>query len=462
MCGVVGIYSDNPSLTPHLAYYALYSLQHRGQESAGIASYDNGIKLHKNMGLVNDVFNEDILNRLRGNVAIGHVRYSTTGSSTLENSQPFVVRSRAGDIAISHNGNLVNSHVLRSHLEMEGRIFHSESDTEVIAQLLAKYLISHSLEDSIKRITRELIGSFSLTLLINDVLIAYRDPLGIKPLCMGETENGLIFASESAAIDTLGGELTRDVKPGEMIVVKDGDVESHQLYKSSYMAKCVFEYIYFARPDSVIDGRDVYDVRLRIGKRLAKEYPVEADLVSPVPDSGTTFAVGYSIESGIDYLEALIKNRYIGRTFIMPEQELRESSVRLKLNAVRSNVKGKKIVLVDDSIVRGTTSRRIVDMLRKAGANEVHVRIGSPPIIAPCYFGIDMATREELIAAYKSVEGVRFMINADSLGYLSLEGLLESVGLKEEDLCLACLTDLYPLEIPGEKCFIHQSSLIEF
>ncbi len=462
MCGVVGIYSEREDLTPHLLYYSLYALQHRGQESAGIAVWRKGIKLHRGMGLVHEVFNRNVLNEFRGNAGIGHVRYSTTGSSTFENSQPMLVRSREGEIAIAHNGNLVNSFELRKEMEMDGRVFHSESDTEVIAQLLGKYLLHFDVLESFRRVTRELVGSFSITMLLNDMLIAYRDPYGIKPLCIGELDSGYIIASESAAIDTVGGKFLRDVMPGELIAIRNGEIESHILFKNSYRANCVFEYIYFARPDSIIDGRYVYDVRLKIGKRLAREHPADADIVSPVPDSGITFAIGYSHESGIDFAESLIKNRYVGRTFIMPAQELRENSVRLKLNAVRSNVAGRKIILVDDSIVRGTTSRRIVDMLRKAGAKEVHMRIGSPPIIAPCYFGIDMATREELIAAFKSIEGVRFMINADTLGYLSLEGLIESVGLKENELCLACLTDLYPVSIPGEKCVQHQSSLVEF
>ncbi len=453
MCGVIGIYCDDEILTPHLSYYALFSLQHRGQESAGIATASNGrVYLHKGMGLVSQVFDEKILGRMAGKTAIGHVRYSTTGESRIENAQPLLVKSKVGSIAVAHNGNLVNYWEIRKKLENEGRVFLTDSDTEVIAQLLSQYMLEHDFVDSLKLLTENLIGSFTLTILLNNTVIGYRDPYGFKPLCVGEADYGYILASESCALDTAGAEFIRDVKPGEAVIIEDGNLEFVKIAESKRKAFCVFEYIYFARPDSVIDGRSVYNVRHNIGRILARESPVEADIVSPVPDSGTTSSIGFSQESGIPYLEALIKNRYVGRTFIMPEQKTREFSVRLKMNAVKSNIKDKKVVLIDDSIVRGTTSRKIVDMVRGAGAKEVHFRVGSPPIIAPCYFGIDMSTREELIASRKSVEEVKQEINADSLAYLSLKGLLEAVGFDEKQLCLACLTSKYPLPVPGERC----------
>jgi len=451
MCGIVGVYCEDEKLTSKIAYYTLYSLQHRGQESAGIAvASKENIALHKGMGLVTEVFGKDLLNRLKGSSAIGHVRYSTTGESKLENAQPLLVKSKAGQLAVGHNGNLVNYPQLRAMLENEGRIFHTDSDTEVIAQLLSTFLMKYDIVESLELLQKKLIGSFSLTILYNDTLIGYRDALGFRPLCVGETEFGYVLASESCALDAVGAKKARDVKPGEAVIISNGDIEFVKIFESERRARCVFEYIYFARPDSVIDGVSVYKARLNMGKILARESPVEADIVSPVPDSGTTAAIGYSSESGVPYLEALIKNRYVGRTFIMPEQKLRESSVKIKMNVVKENVEGKRVVLVDDSIVRGTTSRKIVNMVRKAGANEVHFRVGSPPIIAPCYFGIDMSTREELIASCKCVEDICRELGADSLAYLSLEGLLKAVGFNNRQLCLACLTGRYPVPVPGE------------
>ena len=447
MCGVVGIYCKDENLTAHLTFYSLFSLQHRGQESAGIAVFGDDIKIVKGMGLVNDVFDQETLRTLKGKIAVGHVRYSTTGGSKIENAQPFVVRTKSGVITIAHNGNLVNYLALREELEKLGSVFVSESDTEVIAQLLAKLLLSHDIEDALKLLCKRLRGSYTLIISIDDTLIAFRDPLGFKPLCFGKADFGYVFASESCAIDAVNAKLIRDVKPGEAIIVENGEIKSVFIEKSKKKAICVFEYIYFARPDSVIDGRSVYEVRNSIGKILAEESPVEADIVSPVPDSGTTSAIGFAEASGIKYLEALIKNRYVGRTFIMPSQGLREFSVRIKMNTVKENVKGKRVVLIDDSIVRGTTSRKIVDMVRDAGAKEVHFRVGSPPIISPCYFGIDMQTREELIASRKTVEEIRKEINADSLAYLSLDGLLKAVKIKKENLCLACLTGNYPIDV---------------
>lgn len=488
-CGIVGVCLEKGNAAFSI-FYSLYALQHRGQEAAGIAvsastREDEGededeskeervsfsdIYLYKNLGLVYEAFNDDRLELLKGNTGIGHVRYSTAGTSRVENAQPLLVNYKWGKIAIAHNGNLVNAEELRNKLIKEGRIFHSDSDTEVIAHLLVKELMKHDIIEGFKELTKQLVGSYSLVILIDNTLIAVRDPLGFKPLCIGELKGegegeenkGYIIASESVAIDTLGGKLIRDVKPGEVLVVNNGELESYQLYRSKRTAHCVFEYIYFARPDSMLDGKLVYDVRMKIGEKLAEEHPVEADIVTPVPDSGVTFAIGYAKSSKIDYMESFIKNRYIGRTFIMPGQISRETAVRLKLNVVRSNVRGKRIILVDDSIVRGTTSKRIVDYLRSEGAKEVHMRVGSPPIKAPCYLGIDMPTREELMASKKSIEEICEMLHANSIGYLSIEGLINSIGIARSNLCLGCLTGKYPIEIPEEECIVRQMKLAQF
>ena len=464
-CGIVGLAlndreSDNAALP---IYYALYALQHRGQESTGITVHDGkSARTLKGMGLVPDVFKKYNLSDLKGFVGIGHVRYSTTGDSTIENSQPLIVNFMDRTIAIAHNGNLVNSADLIAEFEAEGQVFLTSSDTEVIARLLVKELLKTDILGAVEEVMKRLVGSYSLTILVDDTLVVVRDPLGFKPLCLGELDGGYVVTSESAAIDTIGGKLIRDVRPGEVLIFKDGRYSSHQLFKTKNTAHCVFEYIYFARADSIIDGQLVYQTRIRIGERLLDEHAIDADIISPVPDSGITFAIGYSKKSGIDYIEGLMKNRYIGRTFIMPDQNMRETAVRLKLNTIRQNLEGKKVILMDDSIVRGTTSRRIVDMVRKAGAEEVHMRIGSPPIMSPCYLGIDMATRDELVAAHKTVAGVEAVINADSLGYVSVEGLVEAVGIPEDDLCLGCLTGVYPVEIPGEQCKRRQLTLNQF
>jgi len=495
-CGIVGIALTQGNAALPI-FYALYAVQHRGQESAGIAVSSSGneeieneiggrkkdITLKKGMGLVYQVFSTQQLESLKGNIGIGHVRYSTMGASKLENAEPLLVNYRKGKIAIAHNGNLVNAVELRRELEREGRIFHSDTDTEVIAQLLAKELMRHDPIEALKEVMKRVVGSYSLTILINNTLLAVRDPLGIKPLCVGEIKDGngginagYVVVSESPAIDTLGGNLIRDVRPGEVLVInppqgsstreaehqRETDLESYQLYRCVNSAHCVFEYIYFARPDSILDGRLVYDVRMKIGERLAEEDDIEADIVSPVPDSGITFAIGYAKRAGIDYMEGLIKNRYVGRTFIMPEQTSRDIAVRLKLSAVQANVVGKRIVLVDDSIVRGTTSRKIVDYLKKKGAKEVHLRIGSPPILAPCYLGINTPTREELVAWKRSLAEISAFLNADSIRYLSLEGLIDSIGIEEKNLCLGCLTESYPVEIPGELCIVRQLKLTHF
>lgn len=466
-CGVAGLVipecKPQSSTVAFKLYYALYALQHRGQESTGIIVYDGTSPYSiKGMGLVADVYSKESLGRLKGNVGIGHVRYSTTGSSRIENCQPFILNFKGGVIALAHNGNLVNATELRDELESEGRIFVSDSDTEVIAHLLVKELIKHEPVESVRNVMHRLSGSYSLVIQIDDVLIAVRDPLGLKPLCYGEVDGGYAIVSESVAIDTLNGKLIRDVRPGEVLVFRKGEIESHQVANELRPAHCVFEYIYFARPDSIIDGKLVYKVRKRIGRELAREHPVDADIVSPVPDSGITSAIGYARESGTEYLESLMKNRYIGRTFILPGQEMRETAVRLKMNTIRENIEGKRVVLVDDSIVRGTTSRRIIDMVRKAGASEVHARIGSPAIIAPCYLGIDMATRKELIASERSIHEVTGLINADSLGYLSIEGLMRALGCDRNNMCVGCLTGEYPVEIKGENCRKGQLKLKDF
>lgn len=448
-------------------YYSLYALQHRGQESAGIAiAHDGDTRSIRGMGIVPWVFKKTDLLSIPGSAGIGHVRYSTTGGSEIENVQPLTINFSGGTIAIAHNGNLVNSGELRLELERLGHIFLSDSDTEVIAHLLVKELMRNDIVEAIRRLMRRLVGSYSFVMLLNDILIAVRDPLGFKPLCFGRVEleggYGYIVASESVAIDVHDGEFIRDVQPGEVLVINSDQMKNDRIYKQKNAAHCVFEYIYFSRPDSVIDGKLVYDVRLKIGERLFSEHPVDADMISPIPDSGITSAIGYSKKSGVEYIEGLMKNRYVGRTFIMPSDTVRKKAVQLKLNVIRPNIRDRRVVLIDDSIVRGNTSRRIVDMVRRAGASEVHMRIGSPPIVSPCYLGIDMPTREELVASHESISGIETAIHADSLGYLSIDGLVESIGIPASDLCLGCLTGVYPVEIPGEQCVRRQLRLEEF
>ncbi|MFN3383545.1 MAG: amidophosphoribosyltransferase [Archaeoglobaceae archaeon] len=449
MCGIAGAYSEN-SLAGRYVYYLLFSLQHRGQESAGIAFWKGNLDYKKGMGLVSEVFTEKDL--LSANVAVGHVRYSTAGSSKIENAQPFIVKSKVGNVAVTHNGNLVNYLELRKELENEGGVFTTDTDSEVIAQLFSKLLLSEGdLENVLKSLSEKLVGSYSCVIMVNEKLIAFRDPLGFRPLCVGETENGYVVCSESCAIDAIEGKFIADVKPGEAVIIENGDLEFLKFADCKKKAFCIFEYIYFARPDSIIDGVSVYKARREMGKTLAEESPAIADFVSAVPDSGITAAIGYAMKLGLPYMEALIKNRYVGRTFIMPKQELRDLLVRMKVNVIRENVEGKKVVLVDDSIVRATTSKRIVEMLKKSGAKEIHFRVGSPPIIAPCYFGIDMKTREELVASKHSIEEIRRMLAVESLSYLSLPGLLNSVKkLGGEGFCIACLTSRYPVPVPGE------------
>ncbi|MBR1369052.1 amidophosphoribosyltransferase [Methanocalculus chunghsingensis] len=451
MCGIVGI-ADAEGVSFPL-YYALFALQHRGQESAGISTFDAGkLHNHKAQGLIAEVFNRDILSRLTGSVGIGHVRYPTTGENRPENNQPLNFSFKGHIFSIVHNGNLVNSTRLSSEYEDEGHIFATTTDTEVIAAIIARELTrSESMEEAINLCMQKLKGSYSVIAMLDGTIYAFRDPLGIKPLCIGKTENGYMVASESVAMDALGAQFLRDMKPGELIRIDSEGISCRQITRSNHTGLCIFEYVYFARSDSVIDGVLVYDVRKKIGEMLHQEAPVQAEIISPVPDSGTAFATGYSEASGIPFKEGLIKNRYIGRTFIMPTQKLRENAVRMKLNPVRGHIAGKSVVLVDDSIVRGTTSRRIIDLVREFGAREVHFRVGSPPIIAPCYLGVDLPTRKELIAHNRPPEQVCSRIAADSLHHISLEALIRATGHAPEDLCCGCLTGCYPLEIEGER-----------
>ncbi|UCF09059.1 MAG: amidophosphoribosyltransferase [Thermoplasmata archaeon] len=449
-CGIVGMISDF-EVAP-VIYQALRALQHRGQEAAGIATFKNGVSVSRGMGLVHDVFNEETLEDLKGTLGIGHVRYSTTGTSVLQNAQPVVASSHAGDMALAHNGDIVNSDAIRGQLKDRGWAFITTSDSEVIVRLLANEITAtQDITKALKNLMKRLVGSYSITLLINDRIFAVRDPYGIKPLCIGKLGNCYITASESVVFDAIGAEFIRDVTPGEVVELSKDGVKSTHASIPKHQAHCMFEWVYFSRADSVIDGRLVYNVRWNIGRSLAEDYPVEADLVVPVPDSGRTHALGYSHASGIPYTEGLIKNRYVWRTFIMPKQLHRKRDVRLKMNPIRRIVEGKRIVLVDDSIVRGNTMERIVSILRDAGTEEVHVRIGCPPIVAPCYFGIDMKTRDQFIAHSRTVPEIAKTIGADSLGYLSIDRLVECIGIVKNDLCLGCLTGAYPVAVPGEK-----------
>ncbi|MWG36183.1 amidophosphoribosyltransferase [Halomarina oriensis] len=456
-CGVVGVALDDRAAARPL-YYALYALQHRGQESAGIVTHD-GFQQHDHvgMGLVGDAFDEADLDGLNGSVGIGHVRYPTAGSVDTSCAQPFSVSFKSGSLGLSHNGNLVNTADVRDALAAQGHAFTSDGDTEVIAHDLARNLLDGDLVRAVRRTMDRIHGSYALTIMHDDTVVGVRDPEGNRPLCIGELPDGYVIASESAAIDTLDGELVRDVRPGELVVLEaDGSgYETYQLVERDRTAHCFFEHVYFARPDSVIDGSLVYETRRDLGRALWEESGVDTDVVMPVPDSGRAFATGYaeaSQDSGADveFAEGLMKNRYVGRTFIMPTQDARERAVRLKLNPIRSTVEGRTVTLIDDSIVRGTTSNQLVDLLRDAGAEEVHLRIGAPPITAPCYMGIDMATREELIAAGEDVADVESTVGADSLAYLSVDAVAAALTESRADLCLGCVTGEYPYDIDGE------------
>lgn len=447
-CGVIGIYDPKEYQDiSRLTYFGLIALQHRGQESAGIAVSNGKMHYYKEMGLVQEVFTDQILSRLTGKVAIGHVRYSTTGESYVANAQPLVVQYKGGSIALAHNGNLINAQSLRDELEDKGSIFQTSIDSEVIANLIARnYRLGF--KEAIIHSVRRIKGAFALTIICEDKLIGVRDSYGLRPLCLGRLGDGYVLASESCALDVTGAEFIRDIEPGEMVIIDDKGVESIIFDTQNKKALCSFEFVYFARPDSNLDGRSVYNSRRNAGRTLAKEHPAEADMVIAVPDSGTVAAVGYAEESGIPFGEGLVKNRYVGRTFIQPDQKTRELAVRLKLNPLHQNLQGKKIVLIDDSIVRGTTSKRIVTMLKQAGATEVHVRISSPPVKHSCFFGIDTPERKKLVGAQFTVEEIREMIGADSLGYLSVEGLLESIAMAPDSLCKACFDGDYPMEVP--------------
>lgn len=456
-CGVFGMYDFDGGDVASTIYYGLFALQHRGQESCGIAvSETNGPKgkvtSYKGMGLVNEVFTQDNLEPMHGDIGVGHVRYSTAGASTRENAQPLVLNYVKGTLALAHNGNLINAMELRKDLEYTGAIFQTTIDSEVIAYHIARErLNSNSVEEAVGRACQKIKGAFALVVMSPRKLVGARDPYGFKPLCIRKRDNAYILASETCALDTIGAEYVRDVLPGEIVTITpEGGIQSDLslALPKEKEARCIFEYIYFARPDSHIDGVSVYASRIKAGRFLAMDSPVDADLVVGVPESGNAAALGYSLQSGIPYGTAFVKNGYVGRTFIKPKQSSRESSVRVKLNVLKEAVDGKRIIMIDDSIVRGTTSDRIVKMLRDAGATEVHVRISSPPFLWPCYFGTDIPEREQLIAYNRSIEDIRKIIGADSLGYLGIERLEEMVG--GLSICKGCFTGTYPMEPPKE------------
>ena len=449
-CGVFGIFGHPEAA--NLTYLGLYALQHRGQESAGIATSDGDrIRLSRNMGYVADVFNEDELSRLRGDRAIGHVRYSTAGESRLANAQPILIDCAHGQIALGHNGNLVNAAELRSELVRQGSIFQTSSDSEVILHLYARSRRASAEQAIIESIT-QIQGAFSLVMLTRDAVVAVRDPHGFRPLCLGRLGDAMIVASETCALDLIGATYVRDVEPGEVLVITAAGMKSLKPFAASQrQAQCVFEHVYFARPDSHVFGESVNEIRTNLGRLLAREAAVAADVVVPIPDSGVCAATGFAEQSGIPMRFGLIRNHYVGRTFIQPAQSIRHFSVRVKLNPVKSILDGKRVVLVDDSIVRGTTSRKIVRMVRAAGAREVHMRISCPPTVSPCFYGVDTPRRSELIAATHTLEEIRKYLDADSLSYLSLEGLLSAVGDRSAQYCTSCYTGVYPIEFPRDN-----------
>ncbi len=458
-CGVFGVYDMGDGIdVARVTYYGLYALQHRGQESCGIAVNnvdENGnIKIiqYKDMGLVQEVFNSLVLNELKGHASVGHVRYTTAGSSSRENAQPLVSRYQKGTFALAHNGNLVDIDKMRKDLENQGAIFQTNNDSEIIAHLMAKERIrTNSTAEAMMKLMGEISGAYSLIIMTPKRMVVARDPQGFKPLCIGKIKNSYVFSSETCALDAVGAEFLRDVEPGEVIVVDESGLKSYRDRCGQPTSLCVFEYIYFARPDSILDGASVHAARINAGKYLARESGVDADVVIGVPDSGLDAALGYARESNIPYGVGFIKNRYIGRTFIQPTQEERESALRIKLNAMREAIEGKRVVMIDDSIVRGTTSGRIVQLLRDAGAKEVHVRISSPPFKNPCYFGTDIADRKSLIACKMSVEETCKHIGADSLAYLSISALGKIVKGSKCGNCDACFTGKYPVYVPQEN-----------
>lgn len=450
-CGVFGVYSHEEDVSM-MTYLGLYALQHRGQESAGIAITDGAwMDVSRGMGLVNEVFRHQVPHMDNQYIAIGHVRYSTTGSSLLANTQPLIVNYSGGKISLAHNGNLTNAAEIRHQLEQDGTIFQTSIDSEVFVNLIArsrKTVIEEKIMESLNKIQ----GAYCLTIMTENKLIGVRDPQGFRPLCIGKLDNTWVISSESCGLDVVGAEFVRDVEPGEMVVIDEEGLKSYRFATPTKRASCVFEYIYFARPDSVIDGQSVHDARFMMGRMLARESNFKGDIVISVPDSGTTAATGFAFESGIPFVEGLIKNRYIGRTFIQPTQKKRDTAVQLKLNAIRSAVAGKSVIMVDDSIVRGTTSGKIVRMLRNAGAKEIHMCISSPPIGYPCYYGIDTSVRKELIAATKTVDEIREFIGADSLHFLTIEGLKQCVAdVDAEGMCYACFNSAYPVDTPQQE-----------
>jgi len=449
-CGVVGVYARGEDAA-RAAFFGVYALQHRGQESAGIAASDGRmIRTHTEMGLVGQAFQEYDLSRLPGYISVGHTRYSTTGSSNISNAQPIISKGTGVEIALGHNGNVINAVELREELYDWGLSFDSSADSEIIAHLISN-APADNWSDRAAYTMRRLQGAYSLVMMTKDQLIGMRDPLGVRPLCVGKLGSGWVLASESCALDHIGADYVREVVPGEAVVIDDEGL--HSVYKrklDDQLGNCIFEQIYFARPDSLLDNKLVYSSRMAMGAELAKEHPVEADVVIGVPDSATAAAVGYSQESGIPFSEGLVKNRYVGRTFILPDQRLRELGVRRKLNYLPQILEGKKVVVVDDSIVRGTTTPHVVKLLKKGGAKEIHFRICAPPIISPCHFGVDMATKDELVAAKMSVDEICDFIGADSLGYLSHQGLLRTVGGQKSQYCMGCFTGSYPIPVQLE------------
>lgn len=454
-CGVFGIYTNNPTNVANSAYFALYALQHRGQESCGIVVNERGVfKTHKGLGLVNEVFTKRVLDEFEdGRIAVGHVRYSTTGNVNAANCQPMTVRHIKGALAIAHNGNLINALDLRKEFEMNGAIFHSTSDTEVISYAITKERLEcGSIQEALERAMYSIKGAYSLCLMSPKKLIAARDPHGFRPLCLGRLPNdeGYVVASETCAFDSIGAHFVRDIEPGEIVVIDENGVDSIKTHCGQQSSMCVFEFIYFARPDSVIEGASVHKARIRAGHFLAEEHPCDADVVIGCPDSGLDAALGFSQASGIPYGVGFIKNRYIGRTFIQPTQGMRENSVRIKLNAIRETVEGKRVVLVDDSIVRGTTSAKVVKLLRNAGAKEIHMRISAPPFISECYFGTDIDSKENLIANKHTVEEIAEIIGVDSLGFLSTDAVIKIVEGAGCGFCRGCFTGKYPVDVPDE------------
>jgi amidophosphoribosyltransferase len=456
-CGVFGIFGHPEAA--NMTYLGLYALQHRGQESAGIAASDGErVRLSREMGYVADIFDGEELSHLKGPAAIGHVRYSTAGESKLSNAQPILIDCAHGQIAICHNGNLVNARELKDDLVRQGSIFQSNSDTEVILHLYARSRARH-VDDAIVESVCQAQGAFSLAMLTNDRLIAVRDPHGFRPLALGRLGDAWVVCSETCAMDLIGATYQRDVEPGEVVIISADGLRSVKPFPPAPLSHCVFEHVYFARPDSYVFGRSVNEVRTELGRMLAREQPAAADVIVPVPDSGVCAAMGYAEESGIPLRMGLIRNHYVGRTFIQPQQSIRHFGVKVKLNPVRSILDDKKVVLVDDSIVRGTTSQKIIRMVRAAGAKEVHVRISCPPTISPCFYGVDTPRKQELIAATHTLEEIRNFLECDSIGYLSLEGLMSAVGTDRGSYCSSCYTGVYPVEFPRDEATYLQLAL---